>query len=94
MLLEQNASLRESLNQAQAELRVLRLEQLAASTRDGLAIPPAPGSERDDLTKQRDAALASIQRAEADLVALRNLNQRLMVENSRLLQAAAESGHP
>lgn len=29
-------------------------------------------------------------RAEADLVALRNVNQRLMVENSRLLAATTE----
>jgi hypothetical protein len=40
------------------------------------------------LRSERDRALASLRSAEADLAALRNLNQRLMVENSRLLQAA------
>ncbi|WP_272923912.1 hypothetical protein [Streptomyces sp. SID3343] len=41
--------------------------------------------ELDDTRKQRDAAPAGSRRAEADLAALRNLDQRLMVENSRLL---------
>jgi len=91
MLIEQNAALRENLNQAQAQLRVIRLEQLAARTRDGLAALPARDTELDDLRKQRDAALAGALRAEADLIALRNLNQRLMVENSRLLQATAST---
>jgi hypothetical protein len=43
----------------------------------------------EELRQQRDAALAASKRAEADLTALRNVNQRLMVENSRLLEAAA-----
>lgn len=89
MLLEQNAALRQSLTEVQAELRAIRVEQLGARARDGLSLPPARDAELGDLRKQRDAALASSQRAEANLVALRNVNQRLMVENSRLLQATA-----
>ena len=91
MLLEQNAALRQSLDEVQAELRAIRVEQLGARARDGLSLPPARDAELNDLRKQRDAALASSQRAEADLVALRNVNQRLMVENSRLLQATART---
>jgi hypothetical protein len=87
MLLEQNAALRLSLGEVQAELRAIRIEQLGARARDGLSIPSARDGELDEMRKQRDAALASSRRAEADLVSLRNINQRLMVENSRLLQA-------
>jgi hypothetical protein len=86
VLLEQNAALRQSLAEVQAELRAIRLDQLGARARDGLHSSPARDAELDDLRNQRDAALASSQLAEADLAALRNLNQRLMVENSRLLQ--------
>ena len=91
MLLEQNAVLRQSLNEIRAELRAIRVEQLGARSRDGLSLPPVREAELDDLRRQRDAALASSQRAESDLVALRNVNQRLMVENSRLLQATART---
>jgi hypothetical protein len=91
MLLEQNAVLRQSLTEVQAELRAIRVEQLGARARDGLSLSPARDAELGDLRKQRDAALASSQRAEADLVALRNVNQRLMVENSRLLKATART---
>jgi hypothetical protein len=42
----------------------------------------------EHLRGERDEALAALRTAEADLAALRNLNQRLMVENSHLLQAA------
>lgn len=91
MLLEQNAVLRQSLNEVRAELRAIRVEQLGARSRDGLSLPPVREAELDDLRRQRDAALASSQRAESDLVALRNVNQRLMVENSRLLQATART---
>jgi hypothetical protein len=86
MLIEQNAALRQNLSEIQAELRAIRLEQLGARARDGLSSSPARDAELDDLRKQRDAALSSSQQAQADLAALRNLNQRLMVENSRLLQ--------
>src|SRR6266545_1276868 len=44
----------------------------------------------EHLRKERDEALAALRSAEADLAALRNLNQRLMVENSRLLQATEQ----
>ncbi|WP_328718189.1 hypothetical protein OHT52_01145 [Streptomyces sp. NBC_00247] len=42
------------------------------------------------MRRQRDTALAGSRRAEADLVSLRNVNQRLMVDNSRLLQATSQ----
>jgi hypothetical protein len=45
-----------------------------------------------ELRKQWDATLAASQRTGADLTALRNVNQRLMVENSRLLDAADRAG--
>ncbi|MGW0555737.1 hypothetical protein ACWDZ6_16215 [Streptomyces sp. NPDC002926] len=35
----------------------------------------------EELRKERDAALVACQRTELDLMALRNVNQRLMVEN-------------
>jgi hypothetical protein len=88
MLLEQNAVLRRNLEEARAQLRALRVEELGARARDGLGLPAARDSEIEELRKQRDAALAASQRTEADLAALRNVNQRLMVENSRLLEAA------
>ncbi|MFF7534546.1 hypothetical protein ACFZB2_36415 [Streptomyces bobili] len=89
MLLEQNAILRRNLEEARAELRALRVQELGARARDGLGLPAARDADMDELRKQRDAALAASQRTEADLTALRNVNQRLMVENSRLIEAAA-----
>ncbi|MFF2131677.1 hypothetical protein ACFVW1_41230 [Streptomyces olivochromogenes] len=88
MLLEQNADLRQNLEEARAQLRALRVQELGARARDGLGLPAARDAEMEELRKQRDAALAAGQRAEADLAALRNVNQRLMVENSRLLEVA------
>lgn len=90
MLLEQNAALRLSLGEVQAELRAIRIEQLAARARDGLSNLPARDGDLDEMRKQRDTALTSNRRAEADLVSLRNVNQRLMVDNSRLLQATSQ----
>ncbi|MCX5096374.1 hypothetical protein OOK36_48055 [Streptomyces sp. NBC_00365] len=88
MLLEQNAALRRNLDEARAQLRALRVQELGARTRDGLGLPAARDSDMDELRKQRDAATAARQRTEADLTALRNVNQRLMAENSPLLEAA------
>lgn len=88
MLLEQNAALRRDLEEAQSQLRVLRVQALGARTRDGLGLSAACDAELEELRRQRDAALAASQRAEADLTALRNVNQRLIVENSRLIEAA------
>lgn len=89
MLLDQNAVLRRDLEEVRAQLRVLRVQELGARARDGLGVPAARDAEMAELRKQRDAALAASQRTEADLTALRNVNQRLMVENSRLLEAAS-----
>jgi hypothetical protein len=43
----------------------------------------------EELREQRDAALAVSRQAETALLALRNVNQRLMVENSRLIAVGA-----
>jgi hypothetical protein len=39
--------------------------------------------------RERDQALAAVRRGEADLLARRNVVQRLMVENTRLLKGEA-----
>ncbi|MEV8597352.1 hypothetical protein [Streptomyces sp. NPDC052012] len=88
MLLEQNAALRRNLAEARAQLRALRIQELGARARDGFGLPVTRDAELEELRRQRDAALAASQRTGADLTALRNVNQRLMVENSRLLEAA------
>src|SRR6266545_2068829 len=74
VLVEHNAQLRHDLDAA----RVLagRLPDADAAV--------------EHLRKERDEALTALRSAEADLAALRNLNQRLMVENSRLLQATEQ----
>ncbi|MFB7085731.1 hypothetical protein [Streptomyces sp. NPDC056296] len=85
MLLEQNAALRRDLEAARAELRAVRVRDLAADVLGGLASIPARDAEAEVLRKERDQALAAVRRAEADLLALRNVVQRLMVDNTRLL---------
>jgi hypothetical protein len=88
MLIEQNAQLRQEVETIRAELRSLRVQQLAASAAGALAGRiDDPATAIAHLRSERDRALASLRSAQADLAALRNLNQRLMVENSRLLQA-------
>ena len=91
MLLDQNAVLRRDLEEVWAQLRVLRVQELGARARarDGLGVPAARDAETAELRKQRDAARDASQRTEANLTALRNVNQRLIVENSRLLKAAS-----
>jgi len=89
MLVEQNAQLRRDLETARAELRTLRVQELATSAA-GVLAGRLPGADAtvEHLRGERDEALAALRSAEADLAALRILNQRLMVENSHLLQAA------
>jgi len=88
MLIEQNAQLRREIQAIRAELRDLRAQQLAASAAGMLAGRTGdPDTTIEHLRSERDRTLASLRSAQADLAALRNLNQRLMVENSRLLQA-------
>lgn len=89
MLLEHNSVIRRDLEAARAQLRALRVQELGARTRDGLGLTVARDGETEELRKQRDAALAVSRHAEADHTALRNVTQRLMVENSRLLEAAS-----
>ncbi|OIJ63162.1 hypothetical protein WN71_035545 [Streptomyces mangrovisoli] len=54
-----------------------------------LASTPGRVGEVEALRGERDQALAAVRRADNELLALRNVVQRLMVENTRLLG----SGH-
>jgi hypothetical protein len=91
MLIEQNTQLRRDLETIRAELRILRAQELASSAAGSLAGRiDDPGAVIAHLRGERDNALVSLRSTEADLAALRSLNQRLMVENSRLLQAAEQ----
>lgn len=91
MLIEQNRQLRREIETIRAELRSVRAQELAASAAGALAGRiDDPEAAIAHLRSGLDRALASLRSAEADLAALRNLNQRLMVENSRLLQAAEQ----
>ncbi|MEV7776587.1 hypothetical protein [Kitasatospora sp. NPDC086791] len=85
MLLEQNAALRRDLEAARAELRAVRVRDLAASALGDLATTPGRDAEVEALRGERDQALAALRRADTELLALRNVVQRLMVENTRLL---------
>ncbi|MFH9821451.1 hypothetical protein [Streptomyces sp. NPDC017230] len=89
MLLEQNAALQRTLREVQKELRTLRAHELGARLRDGLDARSVRDTEMEELCEQRDAALAASRQAETAMQALRNVNQRLMVENSRLIAADA-----
>jgi len=89
MLLEQNAALQRTLHEVQNELRTLRAHELGACLRDGLGARSLRDTEMEELPEQRDAALAAGRQAETAMQALRNVNQRLMVENSRLIAADA-----
>jgi hypothetical protein len=89
MLLEQNAALQRTLHEVQNELRTLRAHELGARLRDGLDARSLRDTEMEELREQRDAALAAGRQAETAMQALRNVNQRLMVENSRLIAADA-----
>jgi hypothetical protein len=89
MLLEQNAALQKTLHEVQKELRTLRGHELGARLRDGLNARSLRDKEMEELREQRDAALAVSRQAETALLALRNVNQRLMVENSRLIAVGA-----
>ncbi|MBQ0972955.1 hypothetical protein KBZ00_17675 [Streptomyces sp. RK31] len=87
MLLEQNAALQRTLHEVQNELRTLRAHNLGARLRDGLNASSMRDTEMEELREQRDAALAAGRQAETAMQALRNVNQRLMIENSRLIAA-------
>lgn len=89
MLLEQNAALQRTLHEVQNERRTLRAHNLGARLRDGLDGRSMRDTEMEELREQRDAALAAGRQVEAAMQALRNVNQRLMVENSRLIAADA-----
>jgi hypothetical protein len=91
VLVEQNAQLRRDLDAVRTELRALRVQELAESAAGVLAGRiHDPDAVVEHLRSERDEALDALRSAEADLAALCNLNQRLMVENSRLLQAAEQ----
>ncbi|MEU5200403.1 tyrosine-type recombinase/integrase [Streptomyces scabiei] len=91
MLLEQNAVLQRTLHEVQNELRTLRAQNLGARLRDGLNARSLRDTEMEELREQRDAALAASRQAETAMQALRNVNQRLMIENSRLIAAGTSA---
>ncbi|MEU2769869.1 MULTISPECIES: hypothetical protein [Streptomyces] len=85
MLLEQNTALRRDLEAARAELRAVRVRDLAAGVLGDIASTPSRDAEVESLRGERDQALAAVRRTDTELLALRNVVQRLMVENTRLL---------
>lgn len=87
MLIEQNTRLRHNLDEVLAELRQLRIDNLAAAATGVLSGRFPHDAAITELQQQLDEARAALSTAEADLVALRNLNQRLVIENTRLLDA-------
>ncbi|MFF6835183.1 hypothetical protein ACFY84_25435 [Streptomyces sp. NPDC012438] len=93
MLLAQNATLRRDLETMRAELRAIRARDLAANARGDLASHPTRDAEIEALRRERDEALAAVRSGEADLLAQRNVVQRLIAENTRLLGSAAPSEH-
>jgi hypothetical protein len=96
MLLEQNQALRKDLETARSELRSLRTRDLTAAARGDLAALPHRDPALKELRRERDEAVAVGRCAEAALVALSRVVQRLMAENTRLLggQADAPGGSP
>ncbi|MFF4542258.1 hypothetical protein [Streptomyces aureus] len=91
MLLEQNQALRRDLETARSELRTIRTHDLATAAGGDLTALPHRDPALEELRKERDQALAVGRRAEADLVALRRVVQRLMAENTRLLGGQADA---
>ncbi|MFF4590707.1 hypothetical protein [Streptomyces sp. NPDC001388] len=96
ILLEQNAALQRTLHDVQNELRTLRAHDLGTRLRGALNSPSMRDAEMKELREQLDAALAAGRQAETAMQALRNVNQRLMIENSRLISANVprEPGQP
>lgn len=70
-------------------LRFGRARAPGARLRDGLGARSPRGTQRAASRERRDAAPAAGRRAETAMRALRNVDQRLMVENDRLIAAAA-----
>jgi hypothetical protein len=91
MLLEQNQALRKDLETARSELRSLRTRDLTAAARGDLAALPHRDPALKELRRERDEAVAVGRCAEADLVVLRRVVQRLMAENTRLLGGQADA---
>ncbi|MFD3492661.1 hypothetical protein ACFWWB_19195 [Streptomyces sp. NPDC058690] len=90
MLLEQNQALRRDLETARADPRAIRIRDLAAAAQGDLACLPHRDAEVEELRKERDQALAAVRRCEADLAAQRNITQRLMADNTRLLDSVGQ----
>jgi hypothetical protein len=87
MLVEQNQQLRQALDAALAELCQQRAAELAAAANGSLTGRLPADAAVVDLQHQLDDVRAELHTASADLAALRTLNQRLLIENSRLLDA-------
>ncbi|WP_159104245.1 hypothetical protein [Streptomyces sp. CdTB01] len=91
MLLEQNQALRRDLETVRFELRTIRTRDLATAVRGDLTALPRRDIALEELRKERDQALAAGRLAEADLVVLRSVVQRLMPENTRLLGGPSDT---
>ncbi|MEU9982106.1 hypothetical protein [Streptomyces sp. NPDC050856] len=87
-LLAQNAVLQRALHEVRNELRMVRAHELGARFRDGDA-RSLRDTEMEELREQRDAPLTAGRPAETAMQALRNVNQRLLAENSRLIAVDA-----
>jgi hypothetical protein len=86
MLTEQNRQLSADLKVVLAELKMLRAEGLGS--RANLTIAGRPDdleTVNDRLREERDAALRDSQEAHTKLVSVHTVNQKLMIENTRLL---------
>ncbi|MFE5098171.1 hypothetical protein ACFRCI_50245 [Streptomyces sp. NPDC056638] len=65
----------------------IRIRDLAAAAQGDLARLPHRDAEVEELRKERDQDLAAVRRCEADLAAQRDIAQRLMADNTRLLDS-------
>jgi hypothetical protein len=90
MLIADNDRLVKQVDAAHSELKKLRAADLAANACSTLP-PSNEACVLHALQRERDDAVRSLELAQAELLSLRTLNQRLMVENSRLIQNPA---HP
>jgi hypothetical protein len=85
MLIEQNDQLRRDLDAAHAELRQLRVRELANAGMGVLGGRVPTDEAVLDLQRQLDELRAALRTAESDLTAARSLKQRLLIEDTKLL---------
>ncbi|MEU7326901.1 hypothetical protein ABZ682_41095 [Streptomyces griseoviridis] len=66
-------------------VEMLYADWMREGARGEQSATPDDNPEVEELSRERDQALATVRRKEADPLSLRNVVQRLMVENTRLL---------